>query len=96
MLVLLKRKSFQYENEVRLFYKRIKGFSRDLYTQSTDGRGSYVGVDINSIIRDIYIDPTAAPWFKELVEEFCRRNGLPDRVRKSRLMLEPEYDDCVK
>jgi hypothetical protein len=92
MLVMSKRKSFECEREVRLFFKDVKGFTRDLYEPCPDGNGVYVPVNVSRIVKDVYVDPAAPSWFTALVTDFAQKNGLPTtRAKQSSLMLAPDY-----
>ena len=46
---------------------------------------------LKKIIRNIYLDPTAPPWFYDLIVECSKKFGLGDIVKKSTLMSKPDY-----
>jgi hypothetical protein len=94
LLVLWKRRSFQHESEVRFFFSNMGALivnPLDTLQQSQDGSGFYVKVYVEKIIRNVYLDPTAPPWFYDLVVEFSKKFGLGDVVKKSTLMSRPDY-----
>lgn len=99
---LLKRKSFQHENEVRgliFFEDHAKmqlpsPFALSEYRkriQEVNPVGISVSVDLNRLIEEIYISPLAKPHFKEVVEIMTKRHGLEDRIRPSSLVGEPVW-----
>jgi hypothetical protein len=97
---LLKRKSFQHENEVRgLIYfvdysKMPSQFSSAEYAekiQKINPHGISVSVELNRLIEEIYISPLAATHFKDVVQIMAERHGLADRVRPSTLLGDPVW-----
>ena len=75
---LFKRKSFQYEREVR-----ILSDLRD--TDLVIDNGLKVAVDINELIQTIYIHPKSEKWYKNLVIDLVRRLGFDFKIEKSDL-----------
>jgi hypothetical protein len=53
--------------------------------------GLKVPIDLNRLIRKIYVAPKSASWFLELVERLCKRYGLNQLPVRSSL-----YDDPVQ
>ena len=75
---LLKRKSFEHEKEVRLFFQP----ENDLNTLlAEDYKYQYQLIDINlsKLISKVYISPYASELFASSVKEVFRRFGLDDR-----------------
>ena len=75
---LFKRKSFQYEREVRII------------TDVTDSKiklndGLKINVDINQLIEKIYIHPKSENWYKNLVIELVKQLGFDFTIEKSDL-----------
>ncbi|AOZ98228.1 MULTISPECIES: DUF2971 domain-containing protein [Flavobacterium] len=75
---LFKRKSFQYEREVRII------------TDVTDGKiklndGLKINVDINQLIEKIYIHPKSENWYKNLVIQLVKELGFDFTIEKSDL-----------
>lgn len=75
---LFKRKSFQYEREVRVI------------TDVTDHNiklndGLKINVDINQLIEKIYIHPKSENWYKNLVIELVKQLGFDFTIEKSDL-----------
>lgn len=76
---LLKRDSFQHENEVRLLidYNDIKDKKEKLdYIE--------LKVNVSDFIEEVIVDPRASIWFYKMVDLYCRRNELKN-IKKSKL-----------
>jgi hypothetical protein len=75
---LFKRKSFQYEREVRIL--------SDLSEQEIKiNDGLKIDVDINQLIEKIYIHPKSENWYKKLVIELVDKLGFDFEIEKSDL-----------
>ncbi|HSD13007.1 MAG TPA: DUF2971 domain-containing protein [Flavobacterium sp.] len=75
---LFKRKSFQYENEIRII--------SDVTSQKlTINDGLKIDVDINKMINKIYIHPKSENWYKKLVIELVSKLGFGFEIEKSDL-----------
>lgn len=75
---LFKRKSFQYEREVRVL--------SDLSDQSIKiNDGLKIDIDINQLIEKIYIHPKSENWYKKLVIELVSKLGFDFEIEKSDL-----------
>lgn len=75
---LFKRKSFQYEREVRI----ISDVTSD---NLIIDNGLKIDVDINELIEKIYIHPKSENWYKKLVIELVRKLGFDFTIEKSDL-----------
>ncbi|MBO9586156.1 MAG: DUF2971 domain-containing protein [Flavobacterium sp.] len=75
---LFKRKSFQYEREVRILSDTSKS---DIKLND----GLKINVDINQLIEKIYIHPKSENWYKKLVIELVERLGFGFEIEKSDL-----------
>lgn len=75
---LFKRKSFQYEREVRII--------ADLSQQELKiNDGLKIEVDIDLLIEKIYIHPKSENWYKKLVIELVEKLGFDFEIEKSDL-----------
>lgn len=75
---LFKRKSFQYEREVRII--------SDLSEKNiTINDGLKIDVDIKQLIEKIYIHPKSENWYKKLVIELVSKLGFDFEIEKSDL-----------
>ncbi|WPR70056.1 hypothetical protein SLW70_08845 [Flavobacterium sp. NG2] len=75
---LFKRKSFQYEREVRI----ITDVTQNL-TVLNDGLK--INVDIEELIEKIYIHPKSENWYKNLVIQLVQQLGFNFTIEKSDL-----------
>lgn len=75
---LFKRKSFQYEREVRII-------SDTSDTKININDGIKINVDINQLIDKIYIHPKSENWYKNLVIELVSKLGFDIEIEKSDL-----------
>lgn len=75
---LFKRKSFQYEREIRII--------SDLSTHNLSiNEGVKIDVDINKLIEKIYIHPKSENWYKNLVIQLVKQLGFDFTIEKSDL-----------
>jgi hypothetical protein len=79
---LHKRKSFEYEQEVRALF---------VDDDPEDAGGRYVKVDLGALLERVVISPQAESWLRPLVESVSRKYGLEIPVEESELAVEP-YD----
>jgi hypothetical protein len=75
---LFKRKSFQYEREVRIITDVA-----DSNIKLNDGLK--INVDINQLIEKIYIHPKSENWYKNLVIQLVKQLGFDFEIEKSDL-----------
>ena len=75
---LFKRKSFQYEREVRI----ISDVSSNKIAIND---GLKINIDINQLIEKIYIHPKSENWYKKLVIELVEKLGFDIEIEKSDL-----------
>jgi hypothetical protein len=75
---LFKRKSFQYEGEVRII--------TDVGDSNIKlNEGLKINVDINQLIEKIYIHPKSENWYKNLVIQLVTQLGFDFKIEKSDL-----------
>ncbi len=75
---LFKRKSFQYEREVRI----ISDVSKSNIKLND---GLKINVNINQLIEKIYIHPKSENWYKNLVIQLVKQLGFDITIEKSDL-----------
>jgi len=75
---LFKRKSFQYEREVRII-------SDVAESNITINDGLKINVDISQLIEKIYIHPKSENWYKNLVIQLVKQLGFDFTIEKSDL-----------
>jgi hypothetical protein len=95
---LYKRKSFEYENELRAIIQglppekgRVKGVSQVDISQEVFDTGLYVNIDIDKLIERVYVCPTAPDWIYELTKSFIKKYNYRFKVCKSDLPRDPVY-----
>lgn len=93
-----KRRSFGFESELRAVIQHLptvadataEGGQRiDLSIDSP--RGLNIPVDLDVLVEDILVSPTAQTWFSDLVTGVCDRYGLDKDVIASGLADRPVY-----
>src|SRR4051812_7717183 len=75
---LFKRKSFQYEREIRIL-------SDVTESNIKLNDGLKINVDINQLIEKIYIHPKSENWYKNLVIQLVKQLGFDFTIEKSDL-----------
>jgi len=75
---LFKRKSFQYEREIRII-SDLTSFNLEI------DNGLKIDVDICNLIEKIYIHPKSENWYKKLVIDLVERLGFDFTIEKSDL-----------
>jgi hypothetical protein len=75
---LFKRKSFQYEGEVRI----ISDISEENIKIND---GLKIDIDIKELIEKIYIHPKSENWYKNLVIQLVKQLGFDFEIEKSDL-----------
>lgn len=75
---LFKRKSFQYEREVRII-SNLSSHNLNI------NEGVKIDVDINKLIEKIYIHPKSENWYKNLVIQLVKQLGFDFKIGKSDL-----------
>ena len=76
-----KRKSFEYEREVRAIRKDFE----------TSNKGISIPIDINILIERVYISPYAPKWFEEVVRNIMEKYQIIVPVVYSEMTKQPFY-----
>ena len=76
-----KRKSFEYEKELRAIFTDNKFFAPAAELE----KGLPIPIDVDQLIEEIFISPTAPNWNKELLESILEKYERKIRVKKSNL-----------
>lgn len=79
--VWYKRDSFGHEREVRVVIKDV----------GSSDKGKLIPVDLETLIENIYVSPTATPWLADLVENVMHQYGIDKPVLYSQLNDKPVY-----
>ena len=87
-----KRKSFEHEREVRAVVTKFPtGESGFDFTQETIAHGLQLRVDLERLIENIYVAPSAPDWLSGLVSAVVQRYGYTFSVVHSRLNEQPVF-----
>ena len=96
----LKRKSFEYEREVRGIIATnlitdCSAITLDEAFIDKQRKEQPVGitpqVDLKTLIQSIVVSPVAASYVEELVRKLSERRGLENLITKSKLLQQPVY-----
>src|SRR5581483_4478671 len=82
---LYKERSFQFEHEVRAIMADLQCFHPNGSNGAASHEGSWVQVNLESLIDTIVIAPDAERWYYELVRRVTVHYGLSKPVQQSRL-----------
>lgn len=78
-----KRKSLEYENEVRAV---IRNYKKDYIEYE-----KYVNVNLDLLIENVVTSPEADFWFTDLVKELCRKYKVYCNVKSSEIQIPVYY-----
>ncbi|WP_097105503.1 DUF2971 domain-containing protein [Nitrosomonas ureae] len=83
---LYKRKSFEHEKELRalIHVRKYDEYDRPIDTDQNIN-GIYVNVNLNELIKIIYISPTAEEWIVDLIKSILKKYNLNPLVFHSDL-----------
>ena len=79
--VWYKRDSFAHEREVRLIIQEV----------GSSEKGKLIPVDLDTLIENVYVSPTAAPWLVALVKNVMHQYGMDKPVLYSQLNDKPVF-----
>jgi hypothetical protein len=88
--IMHKRLSFSHERELRAIFWEMAGDAQ-AYKPQIDSSGLAIEIDLSSLIERVYVSPTAAPWFSDLVVAMTTRCGYGFPVGQSVLANAPLY-----
>jgi hypothetical protein len=92
MPFLYKDRIFEYEHEIRAMVKRPPRELSILSVCRDHPSGIEIDVDLDRLIKRIYLAPGAGGWFREVVEELFAKYGLGHKEVKNSIADEvPEY-----
>lgn len=96
---LCKRKSFEYEHEVRAIvqiprpcYRNTEQKSTIDVTQDICDAGYYYEVNLSRLIQEVIVTPFCQDWFVQLIKSVATRYNLEVPVDKSTLADKPQWD----
>jgi hypothetical protein len=82
---LHKRKSFEYEHELRALIFGAQHSKMDLNKPEDAPKGLEVSTDLDVLVDKVYASPTAETWLVELLKSTCLHYGLTKDVVQSDL-----------
>lgn len=87
-----KRKSFEYEKEIRALILDLNTKDKKLDLDSCKfSHGFYVPVDLEILIEKIYVSPASPDWFYTLVKSITNKYEIDKDVIKSNLSDDPVF-----
>ena len=88
-----KRKSFEHEREVRAIIRKPYRAGNQIIVDGPDicDVGIYCGVDVGTLIKEIFVPPYAEDWFTELVQTTAETYGLQAPLKRSALSALPTW-----
>lgn len=86
---LHKRKSFEYEHEIRAIIEDYPPELTSSEFEKIDKIGIDVSVDLDVLIENIFVAPSAHVWFRDLIKSIGKRYGLEKPIIDSKLNDRP-------
>jgi len=90
--ILHKRHSFAHEKEVRAVIwdvQKIPGIRDETPIESDPAK--IVPIDLNELIKNVYVSPSSEPLLKDVVEGIVSKYGLKSPVHRSSVLDGPQY-----
>lgn len=85
-----KRISFKHENELRAVIQ-IDREGQINANRLPFINGIYVPVDLEKLIKRVYVSPTCPDWQKEATQSIINKYELDRRIKRSKLSEQPKY-----
>jgi hypothetical protein len=90
--IMHKRLSFTHERELRaIFWERLGTPDAQPYKSQIEPNGLAIKVNIPALIEHVFVSPTAAPWFANLVQAMTGKCGFTLPIDHSPLSAAPLY-----
>ena len=88
-----KRTSFEHEREVRAIIRKPYRADNQIIVDGPDicDVGIYCGVDVDTLIMEVFVPPYVEDWFAELVQAIAKTYGLQAPVKRSSLSALPVW-----
>lgn len=92
-----KHRSFEHERELRILVqklpktKRSDGLNARDINAVPEEKGHWIEVDLNKLITEVRVSPSAASWFRDLVINVCQKYRLDVMVKQSNMNADPIY-----
>ena len=90
---MYKQKSFVHEREVRAIIRKPYLVDGQILIDGPDicNVGFYHDVDVDTLVKEVFVPPYAEDWFRELVQTIAENYGLQAPVNKSSLSSLPVW-----
>ncbi len=93
---LHKRKSFEYEHELRALALDLVNIPPDLIPDNYKGiqdnnKGIYIPVVVQDLVETVYLAPQTEPWFEDAVRDVLKKYDINVNVIKSGLLNSPYW-----
>jgi hypothetical protein len=90
--IMHKRRPLAHERELRAVFWDMDGTPEaQPYKAKIGATGLPIGVDLSDLIEGVYVSPTAAAWFADVVSAVTAKWGFAFPVRPSSLADAPSY-----
>lgn len=87
-----KRKSFSHENEVRIIKSDWPLEGGEKFINKLNSlSGIYININLEELIENVYVAPTAPQWYFDLVNDVTNKFGIKKKVLYSKLDETPVY-----
>jgi hypothetical protein len=93
-----KRLSFEHERELRAVWSNMAGVSSaepavaaGLEYRPAPQESVWKHVDLSELIENLFVSPTAKPWFRDLLEKLLHTYGLLIPIQQSDLAANPLF-----
>lgn len=85
--IIHKQRAYDYENEVRLIYEIEQAQIGKVFDWSKQPieQGVRISADLDTLIEEIVVGPSAPDWYREMVIDLAEKYGLTSKVRPSEL-----------
>ena len=84
-----KRKSFEYERELRAIITPSEKKTKALTFQPLPKEGVHIPIEISSLVEMVYVSPTCEIWFENLVRSVLKTYQVGKTVKRSSLADDP-------
>lgn len=86
---IYKRKSFEHEKELRAIVMESSQNGLNDETENIQDKGIYIPINLNKLIENVYLAPTAPEWFKQLLSSILDKYELNVKPKQSNLSYDP-------
>lgn len=88
---LHKRKSFEYEQELRAVIQHLPENRKIQYNKLNTKMGETIPINIENLVEAVYVSPESPKWFFDLVNEITKKYKFDYNIKHSLLDMVPVY-----